>query len=778
MARRRWWIAVGIAAIAVVAFRHHAPIRARGGDDRPSPMPNAPSNLRRGGGATIVRHITGRVVFDGKPIAATVLATGDGPAMRAGAAADGRFALDVVPGIYWARAFTAGVIGPSVEVDVRDADRGDVVLVVHVCTRQLVGRVTDSSGGAPIAGAQIDGGTALTNPAGQFVLCDMNDQTDIVAEAAGFASAVRHLMPGQTDVDFALMPEASLSGIVVGPDRAPVPDAVVHVAPSMRVNRSLMRTRNVGGTATTDSSGAFAFHGLGAGTYDATAAADGLVLAAPVTVDVTATTSQLVLAMRAADTIRGIARSAGKPVANVAITWLPDGDASRETTTRADGSFEIADTHFGHGMFAAPHYKTLRDVTTGPKLVELDLQPALEVRGRVVHGGAPVAGAEITGAGPSACSGEDGGFVVEALFPGTLQLLARSEALGGFSSPKAVTIVEGRSVDGVELDIAFTASVAGTLVDQAGAPIAHATVELDNDDVGDMGTATTRDDGSFKIAMLGGGRGSYLATVKLDNHVLAPIGGAATVAVPDATSAITGIRLAVTLVRGKLAGHVVDDRGAPIPDASIETRGLATRSDADGAFSLDVVGGKPYKVRVAGPPGMAAVVDAMPNADLRIVLHDPGSVHVTCASPSAPVGDITLYTATSTLFDHLACGATANDMPPGSVTGIATSGAMGQATVQPGHVAELQIARQPTRDVTVRVTAGSAAVGDATCWPDYSPGDFMGADNTRGTTDAAGTVVLAMAALRSRVWCWSPEAGMANATVEASADRVDVDLHR
>jgi hypothetical protein len=717
----------------------------------------------------VVRHVAGRVMLDGKPAAATVLvATADASfATRTDAGADGHFAVDVPVGTYWLRAFSAGAIGPGVQVDVRDGDRSDVVLVVHACTRELVGRVTDSSGGAPIAGAQIDG-MVVTNKAGQFTLCDMNEQTEITAVAAGFASAVRHLMPGQVDVDFALVPEAALSGTVIGPDRAPITGAVVRVMPSLRTNRSLMRTRNVGAAATTDDTGAFSFHSLGAGTYDVAAVAHGFVLDVPLTVNVGLATAPIVIALRPADTVRGVARSAGKAVANAELTWIPDVGQLAETTTRADGSFELADTHFGRGMFASRHYKPARNITTGPAPLQLELEPALEIRGRVVHAGAPVAGAEITGAGPRAISGDDGSFVLEVIAPGKVDLIAQSELLGGFSAPKSFEVTD-RSIDGVELDIAFSASVSGTVVDQAGAAIARATIKLENNDMNDVGTATTHDDGTFRVAMLSGGRGSYAATVTIDGHALAPIGPAATIAVPDASSAIAGVRVAVTLVHAKLAGHVVDDRGAPVPDAAIEARGIEARSDADGAFSIDVVDTKPYKFHVAGPPGMTAIVDAMPNTDVRVVLHDPGSVHVACTS-----GDVTLYTAASTLFEHVACGATVADVPVGDVTAAAGS-ALGQAIARSGQTVELALGSHPTRNVSVHVTHGATAAVGATCIANYGPGDFFAGEPPYGQTDATGTVVLAIAALRCTVWC---ELGDATATtlVDAAADHATLDV--
>lgn len=74
---------------------------------------------------------------------------------------NGRFVLAV----YVLRARAPGVVGKSVHVDLRDADRNDVVFAMTVCTRDLVGTVTDSSGGAPIEGARIFGGPVTTDKA-------------------------------------------------------------------------------------------------------------------------------------------------------------------------------------------------------------------------------------------------------------------------------------------------------------------------------------------------------------------------------------------------------------------------------------------------------------------------------------------------------------------------------------------------------------------------------------------------------------------------------------
>ena len=293
--------------------------------------------------------------------------------------------------MYVLRARAPGVVGKSVQVDLRDADRNDVVLAMTVCTRDLAGTVTDSSGGAPIEGARIFGGLVTTDKAGRFALCDMNKQTEIEVKADGFASVVRHLMPDEHDVDFALAPEAVVSGTVVGADRVPIGGASVNLMPSMRSNRDITRLRNLGGFATSDGSGRFTVHGLGIGAYDVGARAPGYVLAAPMTATVAMSTSDLVVTMRPADTIRGAARApGGRPVANARINWMADDGGMAESTTRGDGSFEIADTRFGRGAFAVDRFQPVRNIVVDKQPVKLELTPSMEIRGRVLHDGAPV----------------------------------------------------------------------------------------------------------------------------------------------------------------------------------------------------------------------------------------------------------------------------------------------------------------------------------------------------------------------------------------------------
>ena len=91
--------------------------------------------------------------------------------------------------------------------------------------------------------------------------------------------------------------------------------------------------------------------------------------------------------------------------------------------------------------------------------------------------------------------------------------------------------------------------------------------------------------------------------------------------------------------------------------------------------------------------------------------------------------------------------------------------------MKPGGTAELAVAHQPVRDVTVRVMHTSSPVVGAECRTDYGFSSWLAGDEATGTTDATGTAIVSMARLRGRVWC-NAALGGSNAPIEASADRV------
>src|SRR5580698_2353884 len=142
MARdRRMWAGVGMLAVLLAllgAWLLHRGAAGRQTTTTPGGNRVAIANRvgSNGEAAAAPRHLAGRVLLDGKPIAASVIAYREaaGPIVVT-ASANGRFELAVPAATYVLRARAPGVVGKGLQVDLRDADRNDIVLAMTVCTR-------------------------------------------------------------------------------------------------------------------------------------------------------------------------------------------------------------------------------------------------------------------------------------------------------------------------------------------------------------------------------------------------------------------------------------------------------------------------------------------------------------------------------------------------------------------------------------------------------------------------------------------------------------------
>ena len=144
----------------------------------------------------------------------------------------------------------------------------------------LTGRVTSAANGAGISGATISfyGGEATSDSSGNYSLYHVLTQaTQLTASAAGFQnSSVSVAVNGtqNSPVNFALIP-ATAAGSITGRVTNALNGAAL----------SGVTIRYSGGSATTDSTGAFAFGTVAGGTYDVTAQLSGWIpITTPVTV--------------------------------------------------------------------------------------------------------------------------------------------------------------------------------------------------------------------------------------------------------------------------------------------------------------------------------------------------------------------------------------------------------------------------------------------------------------------------------------------------------------
>lgn len=284
----------------------------------------------------------------------------------------------------------------------------------------------------------------------------------------------------------------------------------------------------------------------------------------------------------------------------------------------------------------------------------LVLQPAGAIAGQVRdEAGAPVAGATVRvdhrGAfgGPSATTGPDGRYTVDAVRPGPNRVrvshpefrsppprLVQLPAAGGGAG-------DGPRADGVDFVLRAGGAIAGLVVTAEGAPADTAVVLHDRR--GRRLRSERARGGRFRFAGLRGG--SYLVRAgPLDGAV-----GVERVGVP----ARGEIALVLVLeAGGVLAGRVEDPQGAPLAGVRVRAarRGLAfgveRRTDAAGRFRLEGLPDGSYVVR-AIPEGMLSeppplVLEVIgghgpPDVVLRL---EPGAVLVgrVVAADGGPAG--------------------------------------------------------------------------------------------------------------------------------------------
>ena len=184
------------------------------------------------------------------------------------------------------------------------------------------------------------------------------------------------------------------------------------------------------------------------------------------------------------------------------ISNLLAGESSvRTTDTADDGSFqfrELAEDTYelevdraarGSGperIVYAPAEETLVDLGPDEEIDvgEVRLDPGLTLPGRVLSGdGAPVAGARIAAKPKSggragvriASAGEDGGFEVPGLGPGTWEISASADGFASAEPQDVVIDTEDRAPDALELVLERGSIVIALVVDAGGVPVVGAT---------------------------------------------------------------------------------------------------------------------------------------------------------------------------------------------------------------------------------------------------------------------------------------------------------------
>jgi RNA polymerase sigma factor (sigma-70 family) len=661
-------VAVAALAIGAGAMRRslHAGARAASGRATLVATPprhagelGAPSWFVQPGAAA--RHVTGRVVRDGAPVAAAWvrLVADDAEPMEARSDALGRFDF----GVQGARTITLGAAAPDALAAIRHLDlrdptvATDVELPLLACPARIAGKVTDATGN-PIAHAHVlreDTIGTETDRDGAYELCALPTaalvaQLDLVVRADGYGAIATGVAPaGRIHRDFVLAPEATITGTAVA-------NAAIWIEPD-RDAPSRTGERAARQVAIADGDGRFRITGASGGRYRLGGAARGtLAVTAVVSVEA-GTTTEVTVRMVPSATLRGHVVVHGAPVVGARVTVRSDtvvmrhDDPSRDevavghAVTQADGSFVLEGIPAGRTSLTAEPVRIVTPpsvLVAGDNTVTLEAEPLGRIRGVVRRHGEPVPYARIDINGPTKrgiTSDGAGRYDLDGLEPGRYGFYADDQRRGAFISTSSVTLGDGETRD-YDLELAWGAQISGRVGDASGTPVPGVNVRFTSPS-GEQARCTTDDTGGFLCGSLKGGA-SYTPTVQAGDDATRPfpfVTPAPAIELgPDAS--VTGLRLAIDPRTTRIAGTVLDETGAPAVDVRVRASGASVpyygwspaptvTTDVAGRFHFDHLAPGDYELEAETlhDARRATRIVAAGTADVVLAL-----VHPTCAS--------------------------------------------------------------------------------------------------------------------------------------------------
>jgi RNA polymerase sigma factor (sigma-70 family) len=724
------------------------------------------------------RRIAGRVTRDGAPAAGATVRLGLAglPVLvdEVTTGADGRFDLGERSAAAYEVVASAGpdVAAAGARVDLRRDDATPpsdrLELALSGCAGTLSGTVFDGSGGT-ITGARVSLGEGAwpateTDADGRYRLCGAWGPATARFRADGYngVDVDLHELDGPMVQDVVLIPEATLAGIVEDPDGAPVAGAWVAIIPD-----DFGAERGAAVYALSGPDGRFEVSAASAGRNLVTAVAPGWITPRPIeAVAVAGEVGELRVRVAPAGRIDGVVVDPrGQPVGGVGVGIRigNKGQGDVQAVTGADGRFRIAEVPPGEiSLHVERHTVTAPRgvVIDGAEEVRLEVAALATVRGRVVRGGAPVAGALVEC--PEQPRTDAGGrFTCAGLPPGRVHLAARTaQALG----EAEVEVAAGEVAD-VEIALGAAAWICGEVVDQDGAPVARAAVRFTHEAGADLGETDTLDDGSFCVGRLRGGA-AYLPTVRLGATIVEPPAPFAPVSLEDGDQRVDDVRLAITYRRLAIAGRVTDSDGAPVADARVVAepaggggwrfgpyhRSPLALTDVDGRFRIDGLPGGEHALLARGRDGSMTLAPSVAagTLDVELTLDPAGRIEGVLEGFAAPP----LVVAIISSYGHPPLDAQVDGerfritaVPPGRYVLTAVSGPQAAAAVvevAPGATATVTMRSPGSGVVTGRLVdhATGAPIAGHRC--DVSPraGDAVGVQyfgpDSEAITDADG----------------------------------------
>ncbi|MDX2090450.1 MAG: carboxypeptidase regulatory-like domain-containing protein [Kofleriaceae bacterium] len=329
-----------------------------------------------------------------------------------------------------------------------------------------------------------------------------------------------------------------------------------------------------------------------------------------------------------------------RPVGGAKVSLGP----GRQVVTEGDGSFAFDDLPEGEYSVIAEWndaYAEELELTvneyTDPVMLELARGPSVRVH-VTREGGAPVVGALVRTSGRRTKTDADGYAMLRAVDFDSEYITVVAATL----ETKGTRIVTGDDPAATieyAIELGAGTDVIGTVVDEAGLPVADAIVDLDQVEGARSERAHTDEHGAFTFDAIG--QGHYKLAARSDLHVEGP----------ELTVDVDGtapVRTLVRVVRGaEVTGIVVDSQGRPIAGAEVHVGRHWVETKADGTFHAAGLAAGLIELGARTKTGAARTeafqLAAREHRKARLVIETSSIAGIVVDANGQPVGEVSVF---------------------------------------------------------------------------------------------------------------------------------------